>query len=95
MVSLSITPEVTQEYIPNSKSTKLIKEIAISKGIWEEYKTYQYGSSYYIELPAYIDKLINNDKLERAKEILLASFSGNGIPRELYQEIVRWYITSK
>jgi hypothetical protein len=95
VTSLTVTPEVVQEFIPCDEAKELIQS-AWDKhmpGVYGNYNVY-IGSCWYIEVPMYINHLIELGKEKTAARLLVLllddSLDHNKSPlRDAWQEMIQ------
>ncbi len=86
---LKVTVETISETIPSKSARDLILEIAGETGYLDDYLKYNLGSAYYVELPRYINQLVEAGELEQARQDLRRCFSGEGIPDDIWSKMVQ------
>lgn len=85
---LTITPEIVQEVRPTGKVESLMAEILSKEDLlcWSQYG---YGSSYYVELPRYLDDLVQDGQVDEARSVIERAFGGSGIPDSDWQKMTK------
>ena len=85
---LTITPEIVQEVRPIDKVESLMTEILSEEDLlcWSQYG---YGSSYYVELPRYLDTLVQDGQIDEARGVIERAFGGNGIPDDDWRKMTK------
>ena len=85
--NFKISVETVAEVQPSKIAEALILEVVRETGYLEAYREYGFGSAYYVELPRYINRLVEDGKQEEAHQELLACFGDNGMPDELWDRM--------